>query len=157
MGFKEQNILEAIKWKNVNDCVEGGVAHQNMTALTTKYLARYIAYKRGVENIDSIMCFLDEMLLSSIFFCIAVQKGSPLLPILNVHITGNQEGGLQDFYWTQLKHTVHLRTEIRSVEMYFAFSISHMGPIFGLLCSGYIISLTIFGIEIIISSYKERF
>ncbi|PSN37736.1 Ionotropic receptor 617 [Blattella germanica] len=157
MGFKEQKRLEGIQCKSVVECVEGVVAHQNMTALSTKYIARYIAYKRGVEDIDSIMCFLDEMLFSCLFLCIAVQKGSPLLPILNEHITGNQEGGLQDYYWTQLKHSVHLRTELKTEEMYFAFSISHMGPIFGLLCAGYIISLIIFGIEIIVSSYKERF
>ena len=87
----------------------------------------------GVVNVEKIICFFDEVLMSS-GLTMLFKKGNPLLDRFNILMRRYLEGGLMEGTWTELQHRAALTGGGRFIEaagdMYFAFSLSHLMPAF---------------------------
>ena len=136
------------------ECSRSVIFDRKTFTLISSYFPKYLARVEGFQDESKIVCFLDK---SFMFFSlgVALRKGSPLLSRLNEILTGCIEGGLLEIYWSRLKHKVNLKASVSDEDSeYVVFSLTHLSPIFIVLVFGYILSLFMFVIEIMINLFK---
>ncbi|PSN50195.1 Ionotropic receptor 613 [Blattella germanica] len=153
---KHTTLRVSIGVTDIENCLEAVMFHHNISTVTSTYLPVYVVHKKGVQNIDNFVCFLEEIIFS-VYGAMAVQKGNPLLTLLNEYIRRSVEAGLQEKYWSYLNHKVHLQAEdaIDELDIFFVFSITHLTPVFELLFCGYVLSALCFSIEMFLSLYLK--
>ncbi|PSN57964.1 Ionotropic receptor 635 [Blattella germanica] len=145
--YRKQNILGWIQCEDVYGCIQAVITHKNMSVLSSSYIPFYIARKKGMKDVSHSICIIEEAVITG-YLSMVVRKGCPLLSLLNEHITRSISAGLQEQYWSDLKHRLNLKAErTEEEEMHFVFSMSHLAPIFGLLGCGFIICILTFTIE----------
>ncbi|PSN37025.1 Ionotropic receptor 627 [Blattella germanica] len=142
---------------DVYPCTEIVISEQNLAALTSPFLAWYIARKKGFQNLNKIVCFLEENLFT-FYFPFLVRKGFPLLSIINYHILIYMQTGLQERYLSELIHGILLKADERHNEdlMYTVFTMKYLGPIFMLLIFGCFISTMVFIGEIVFNFCRKK-
>ena len=103
----------------------------------TKYLSNELGYQGEMNS----PCSLDEnfiyVSLGSVF-----SKGNPLVKQFNTILRRVLEAGIAYRYWEQLNREALLRGRTKSDEdgssMFIVFTVYHMGPVFSVLCFGYL-------------------
>ncbi|PSN57905.1 Ionotropic receptor 634 [Blattella germanica] len=148
--YRKQEMLEWIECEEPYGCIRAVITHQNMSSLSSAYIPFYISKEMGLNDVSRFICFIEETVMTG-YVSMGVRKGCPLLSLLDDHLTRSISAGLHQQYWSDLKHRVNLKAErTEEEEMYFVFSMSHLAPIFGLLGSGFIISILSFTVEILV-------
>ncbi|PSN37026.1 Ionotropic receptor 629 [Blattella germanica] len=138
-------------------CTEEVMFKRSLATLTTYTLPWYVARKRGVLNVDKVICFLDGSLFQALFVFF-LRRGNPLMGLVNQHILRVMEGGLQEKYKSEVKHQALLSAEKVYVgdEMYSVFTLPNLWPVFLLLLFGCLASACVFVIEVIITSFRKK-
>jgi len=107
----------------------------------------------------SVVSSLDEDFMSaSVTFLF--KKGNPLLVRFNILMRRYLEASLLERTWTGLQHRAALRGGGRFREtagdMFFAFSVSHLMPVFVVLLVGTVLSSVVFIAELIVNCLCKR-
>jgi hypothetical protein len=107
----------------------------------------------GIRDHIKSLCTLEENLFRD-GFVFVLNSGSPFLNRLKVLTRRSLEGGHLDRYWAQLLWMKSLRSKMRvgdgEEDLYFVFSLSHLGPAFCVLGFGYVLSSAAFLAEIFV-------
>ncbi|PSN37737.1 Ionotropic receptor 623 [Blattella germanica] len=152
----QTQLTYAGKCANFHSCSETVIFHRNLSSGTIMALAYHLAHTLAVRDVNSVVCFLDENIISG-YFPAGLPKGSPLFAILNEHITRITEFGLIEHYSSQLEHEIQLEAKYKyeESELYFVFSMLHLSPIFMLLIVGWALSFVLFFLEVLYSQFKR--
>ncbi|PSN37023.1 Ionotropic receptor 630 [Blattella germanica] len=138
-------------------CTEEVMFERSTATITSYSLPWYVAKKRGVLNVDKVICFVNE---NSTFawFGFFFRRGSPLRKLLNEHIQRVIEGGLQEKYESEVEHEALLSAENMYVgdEMYSVFTLANIWPIFFILIFGCLASVCVFLGEVMITLFKKK-
>jgi Ligand-gated ion channel. len=138
-------------------CVEKVLFEKKWATLINQYFPYYLTRRRGIAKESKVVCFLDEIFLST-GLSLAVRKGNPLLAVFNKYLYWGIEGGLLEEYWSRLKHEVNLKAKIEEEgDTYFVFSMTHLSPIFIVLLIGCCFSAIVFVAEILTNCITKRF
>ncbi|PSN37021.1 Ionotropic receptor 632 [Blattella germanica] len=142
---------------DLHSCMEEVMFDRNLAILTTSFVSWYVARKRGVSNVNKVVCFLKEDFYQT-FIPLYVRRGNPILSILNEHIDRTIESGLQQRYESGLKHQLILSAEDVYDEelMYSAFTMKQIGPVFWVLLVGYSGCIIVLVFELMISLLRKK-
>ncbi|PSN37024.1 Ionotropic receptor 631 [Blattella germanica] len=138
-------------------CTEDVMFERSSATLTSYSLPWYVAKKRGVLNVDKVICFLKENSTEA-WFGFYFRRGNPLRKLLNKHIHRVIEGGLQEKYKSEVEHEALLSAENVYVgdEMYSVFTLTNLWPIFLILIFGCLASACVFLGEVMITLFKKK-
>jgi len=144
---------------SMNICVERMITKRDVATVSSPLYAAFRARELGIVDVGKIVCPLDEIAVSgSLIFLL--KKGNPLLDRFNILMRRYLEAGLLERIWAELQHRAALIGEERLrdayVDMYFAFSLSHLLPAFVVLLVGTIFSLVVFIVEFIVNCLFRR-
>ena len=132
---------------DLRKCVERLITKRDIATITSPFFATYVAREMGIVDVGKILCPLDETLVSGSAVFI-FKKGNPLLGRFNILMRRYLEAGLLEMHWTELQHRAFLIGARRSREaggdVFFAFSVSHLMPVFVVLLVGTVLSSVVF-------------
>jgi len=139
--------------KDIVECTREIVNNAQMCTLSTPRFSQYLASDMGIPDASKTFCTLKESVGSSGLIFV-LHNGSPYLKRLNEITRRSMEGGLLERYLAQLIWIRSLRSKmtVRDVEedLYFVFKLSHLSPAFCVLGFGYVLSLAVFLVEVLI-------
>ncbi|KAJ9580368.1 hypothetical protein L9F63_004003 [Diploptera punctata] len=152
----EVDEFKYILYDNIEECVRSVMFERNTFTIVPTYLASYVASLSGVTDESKVVCYLNDPIMTLPLGAI-LRKASPLLDLLNAHIRHSLEGGLLQVYWSKIKHDVKLKADqMDEVSEYVVFNLNHLLPIFIVLLFGYILSVTVFFIELLIKLRESK-
>jgi hypothetical protein len=144
---------------DIRKCVERMITKRDMASFIAPFFATYVAKETGTVDVDKIICSLDEDLLST-GIAVLFQKGNVLLSRFNVLMRRYLEAGLLERVWTELQHRASLRGGDRfkktAGDMFFAFTFSHLKPVFAALIVGSVLSSVVLIAEFILNRLCKR-
>jgi hypothetical protein len=141
-------------------CLQRLFVDGDITMFTPMLDAMYVLSHMGMSQNRELLCTLNDKVFP-LDVAIYLAKGHPLLHLFNVVIRRCIEAGLVQKYWSDTIFRIHLQHAADSKEpscvvcndMYFVFTLSHMKVAFVVLFGGFILSATVFVIELV---YKCR-
>ncbi|KAJ9580366.1 hypothetical protein L9F63_004001 [Diploptera punctata] len=152
----ETDEFKYIIYDDFEECVRNVMFERKTFTIFLSYFASYVASLSGVPDESKVVCFLDDPIFT-LSLGPVLPKGSPLLDLLNAHIRHCLEGGLLEVYWSKVKHDVKLKAHHMDEESeYVVFNLNHLLPIFFVLLFGYILSATVFFLEVLIKLCKSK-
>jgi hypothetical protein len=137
---------------DVRKCVERMITKRDLASAVAPVFATYVAREMGTEDVDKVVCSLDE---GTVFGSLTVlfKKGNPFLDRFNILMRRYVEAGLLERVWTELQHRASLKGADRFREAagdkFFAFSVPHLMPAFVVLLVGTVLSSVVFIGELI--------
>ena len=137
------------------ECVRSVIFGRDAFTFGMTFFPKYLARVEGFQDESKVICFAEESLVT-LALGAGLPLGSPLLNILNVHITRCVEGGLLESYWSKLTHEVNLKAAHIVENDFMVFTLNHLSPVFISLLFGYIISVIIFVFELIHFNVNNR-
>ncbi|PSN55655.1 Ionotropic receptor 602 [Blattella germanica] len=150
--YEEHRRLKKRKYCNeLPPCVKQALFKNDLAVVTAVSFTSFLASEAGMSE-KHHGCYLDELLISS-GNSFGLAKGSPLINIVNNHLTKSFEGGVLDAYWSQLKHETRLKANRTEEVMYFVFSMDHLSPVFYLLIIGLVFAFIVLFLEIIMKFF----
>ncbi|KAJ9599649.1 hypothetical protein L9F63_026502 [Diploptera punctata] len=151
-----EHKFDNVKYNIFSDCVKRTMFHRDSFTVSATFFPSYLAHEAGIKDESKVVCFLDETGIT-LQIGAFLYKGSLLLGMLNAHILHSLEGGLLEIYWSRLKHTVNLRAEnVEEDNEYVVFNVTHLTPVFFLLLFGYLVSGSVFVLEVLINIIKKK-
>jgi hypothetical protein len=135
------------------------ITKRDIATIAPLFFATYVAREMGTVDVDRIICWLDESILSG-GATVLFKKGNPLLDRFNILMRRYLEAGLPEMLWTELQHRGSLRGRGRIREAagdgFFAFSVSHLMPAFMVLLVGTVLSTAVFIGELTVNWLCKR-
>jgi hypothetical protein len=156
--FFEQKTLKE-DCSNYRKCAERMITKRDIALIYPQFLATYQARELGTVEVDKIVCFLDESVVTG-GFTVFFKKGNPLLDRFNTLMRRYLEAGLHEMLWTELQHRASLKggDRLRDAdgEIFFPFSISHLKPAFVVLLVETVLSSVVFIGELTVNCLCKR-
>ena len=145
---------------DMRKCIERMITKRDIAIVNDPAMTSYVARELGTVEVGKIICPFDESLIST-FAIVVFKKGNLLLDGFNILMRRYLEAGFMYRLWEELHHRASLKGGGRLVEAagyeFFAFSISHLMPIFVVLIVGTVFSSSVFIGELIVNClYKRR-
>ncbi|PNF18649.1 hypothetical protein B7P43_G05000 [Cryptotermes secundus] len=138
-------------------CLKRYLTEDGVTTMGTQFQAEYMASMVGTtEKRRRLLCTTKRNIASGGLVMI-LTRGHPLLERFNKIIQHSFEGGLVTKHWTELTLNASLHKSAnspdgsRSDSMYVAFTTSHLRASFCVLCSGLLLSFTVFLGEMLVT------
>ena len=151
IGFNE---FRKLKYREecaskVDECMSRTMFKGDMIALNSINFANFFALSKGVHDVRKVVCFLP-VYRAAFQITIGVQRGDPIVHLLNKHIRMCTENGFVERFWSDLEHTFQLQAEhnYSEDEMYFVFTLDHLIPAFQILLLGYVLSSVVLVLEL---------
>jgi hypothetical protein len=146
----KKNLKE--ECSDLRKCVQRTITKGDMASMTYPVFATYVASEMGIADESSVICYLDENLMSG-GLTILFKKGNLFLDRFNELIRRCLEAGFLEKHWSELQHWARIRSRDKFTKAsdvtFVIFSVSHLTPAFVLLVSGYILSSVAFIAELI--------
>jgi hypothetical protein len=156
--FLEHKKLK-VKCRDVRECVERMLTKRDISLIVTSVYINHVAREMGTDGIGKVICCFDES-LGTVGTTVIFKKGNPLLELFNFLMRRYLEAGFQEMVWSEAHHRASLRGRGRFREAagdrFFAFSISHLMPAFGVLFVGTVLSSVVFIGELIVNCLCKR-
>jgi hypothetical protein len=165
VGYVEHETLNLDRFvpSDLEKCMERVFTERDTTTVAPSFLAQYVATRIGKTSDENSLCSLDENIFSS-NVVLMLPRGHPVIERFNDVIRHSFEAGLGDKYWSDLQFNLTLQNTRKSEEsdcqtcseMYFVFTLTHLGVAFLVLGFGYLLSVAVFVVELICKWISNR-
>jgi hypothetical protein len=145
---------------NQKYCLMRMMSDGDVATISAPLYINFLSNELGHQGEMKYPCSLDENYMYGNLVTVFA-KGNPLVNQFNKFLRRCLEGGLTERYWAQMNHEALLRSRKNSDEydsnMYFVFTLSHMGPAFSVLGFGYLCSTIVYIAEFLHKRFSKRY
>ncbi|XP_045600619.1 ionotropic receptor 93a-like [Procambarus clarkii] len=124
------------------------------SVLILEELTEKVFVAQDFSNIGRCDFYLSKELFLPLMFAMIGRKNSPLVPVLSARIRAVAEAGLYDFWMKDMvpnsTSCVHMPT---TTTVTATLSLTNLSGMFLVLAGGYVITLLVFGLELLLNKY----